>query len=252
MLAKGQQRGSPQVQPWTVRTYAPRLVKSRVFMVNAKGFLMKILMFAAFAAVLALAGCGKAPEAAAPTASSVEAVAPKALGITNDPKLEAAIDEATQNWEPNPSLNDEQNKLAYQKFRDEIRLQLTSAAKSSENNLAPQAKAEVKCSNVQVKNTAAQIIQQRLAKNAWFREMQPDLGGGEISHIKTTAINEALKTAECSAIYSFAYKNKPRQVEFEYTIAAYEDNSDLDVRANASAVEEAHMAAVLASKGIGK
>ncbi|RFP18346.1 MULTISPECIES: toxin-antitoxin system YwqK family antitoxin [unclassified Duganella] len=106
---------------------------------------------------------------------------------------------------------------------------------------------KVDCNGDKVKEDVLTILKENLDKAVWYKE--GELAFSEkraIGDVKTISKNEELKTASCSAQYSFTYNNTERKVPVDYNLSFLEDKKEVQVLADANSVKAGVMQLVMA------
>lgn len=110
---------------------------------------------------------------------------------------------------------------------------------------------KVDCNDSQAKADAIEIIQTNLAKNVWYNEMSAALSADpKLSSIKTMSHSDELNQGTCRGNYNVTYNNKPREFEFNYSLAYLQDKGKTEVRVAVNDVAGGLMALVMTERPI--
>ena len=104
---------------------------------------------------------------------------------------------------------------------------------------------KVDCNSSKNKADAIEVIQSNIVGTGWYREFAAAVSGSpELTNIKTLAHNDELKQSECSAIYTYTYNGKPREIPDVVYDLAYlqEDKGDVEVKASVDRVSNGMLA----------
>jgi hypothetical protein len=94
------------------------------------------------------------------------------------------------------------------------------------------------CNNDKVKADVLTIMQDNFDASTWYKRAELGLSGKpEIQNVTTTSKNDELKTAACSAQYTFTYNKTARKIAFDYSLSFLEEKKEVQVLTDESRVE---------------
>jgi hypothetical protein len=98
------------------------------------------------------------------------------------------------------------------------------------------------CNESQTKETALNIIDTNLSKAVWYQQMKANITDAKISEISTMSKDEELEKRSCSGTYSFNYKGKNYEKDFEYELKYLEDEDSTMVSVDVETIKQRVMA----------
>jgi hypothetical protein len=94
----------------------------------------------------------------------------------------------------------------------------------------------VDCNADTNKETAVKLIQDRLQKMPWYRDMTASLSEAKLVEVRTEAKDEKLGQAICAANYAYSYNDKPRSIPIRYRLDKLEDAKEIRVSTDVNEV----------------
>lgn len=87
------------------------------------------------------------------------------------------------------------------------------------------------CNDEDIKATALEIIMEDIYKGGWAQKAEADneLGDYSITDIKTLKHDKDTGFYNCSAIFSYRFRNKQYSENFRYELSYLEDSDDTEV-----------------------
>ncbi|MCG9055158.1 hypothetical protein LH442_03985 [Laribacter hongkongensis] len=110
---------------------------------------------------------------------------------------------------------------------------------------------QVDCNSDDAKKDTVEILQSNLEQAAWYKDVKLAISNPPVlENIKTIAMDEQKKNAQCRGVYSFVYNQKPQQFDVDYNLTYLEDKKNAEVKVNVGNVKASFVALVISNPPI--